>query len=98
MGDGEPLTDVDVVYRSTDALEHVARQHPDVVLLDIGMPDMDGYAIARALRAHHGDALRVIALTGYGRPEDRERTGAAGFDAHLVKPVDVQMLLDQLAG
>ena len=90
--------DVDVVYRSTDALERVAQQHPDVVLLDLGMPEMDGYAVARTLRARHGNALRVIALTGYGRPEDRERTGAAGFDAHLVKPVDVQTLRSHLAG
>ena len=89
---------VDVVYRATDAIDRVAQQHPDVVLLDIGMPHMDGYAVVRALRAHHGIALRVIALTGYGRPEDRERTRAAGFDAHLVKPVDVQTLRSLLTG
>ena len=90
--------EVNVVYRSTDALERVAQHHPDVVLLDIGMPDMDGYAVVRALREHHGDALRVIALTGYGLPEDRERTHAAGFDAHLVKPVDTQTLRRLLEG
>lgn len=84
---------VDVVYRSTDALDRVAQQHPDVVFLDIGMPDMDGLAVARAIRAHHGKALRLIALTGYGLPEDRARTSAAGFDAHLAKPVDVETLL-----
>ena len=89
---------VNVVYCSSDALVHVAKHLPEVVVLDIGMPHMDGYAVARALRAHHGDALRLIALTGYGRPEDRERSGAAGFDAHLVKPIDVQTLLDQLVG
>ena len=89
---------VDVVYRSIDALEHVAQHLPDVVLLDIGMPQMDGHAVARALRARHGRALRVIALTGYGRPEDRERSGAAGFDAHLVKPIELQALRCHLAG
>lgn len=88
---------VDVVYHSTEVLDRVARQHPDVVLLDIGMPVMDGYGVARALRAHHGKAIRLIALTGYGLPEDRERTGAAGFDTHLVKPVDVETLLGHLA-
>ena len=89
---------VDVVYCSTDALDLVAQQHPDVVFLDIGMPVMDGYAVARALRARHGNALRLIALTGYGLPEDRKRTAAAGFDAHLVKPVDIETLLSNIAG
>jgi CheY-like chemotaxis protein len=88
---------VDVVYRSTDALDRVAQQHPDVVFLDLGMPVMDGYALARAIRARHGNALRLIALTGYGMPEDRKRTAAAGFDAHLVKPVDVETLLSNVA-
>jgi len=89
---------VEVVYCSTDALDRVAQQLPDVVLLDIGMPVMDGYAVARALRARHGNALRLIALTGYGLPEDRKRTAAAGFDAHLVKPVDIKTLLANVAG
>ena len=89
---------VDVVYCSTDVLDRVAQQHPDVVFLDIGMPVMDGYAVARAIRAHHGNALRLIALTGYGMPDDRKRTAEAGFDAHLVKPVDVETLLSNVAG
>ena len=89
---------VDVVYSSPDVLDCVAQQRPDVVLLDIGMPVMDGYAVARAIRAHHGTALRLIALTGYGMPEDRIRTAAAGFDAHLVKPVDVETLLSNFTG
>ena len=89
--------DVEVVYRSTEALERVAQRLPEVVLMDIGMPHMDGSAVARELRARHGDSLRVFALTGYGRPEDRERSDAAGFDAHLVKPVDVPTLLRHLA-
>ena len=89
---------VEVVYCSTDALDRVAQQLPDVVFLDIGMPVMDGYAVARALRARHGNALRLIALTGYGLPEDRKRTASAGFDAHLVKPVDIETLLFNVAG
>lgn len=87
---------VDVAYRANDALEHLAQQPPNTVLLDIGMPDMDGYAVARAIRARYGYALRMIALTGYGAPEDRERSAAAGFDAHLVKPVDWNTLLSYL--
>ena len=62
------------------------------------MPVMDGYAVARALRAHQGNALRLIALTGYGLPEDRTRTAAAGFNAHLVTPVDIETLLFNVAG
>ena len=89
---------VDVIYHSTDALDRVAQLHPDIVLLDIGMPVMDGYAVARAIRAQHGNALRLIALTGYGMPEDRKRTAEAGFDAHLVKPVDFETLLSNVAG
>ncbi len=70
---------------------------PDVLLLDIGLPDMDGYALARGLRALPGtrDAL-AIALTGYGRPEDRERSRLAGFDHHLTKPVNPLELLKLL--
>jgi CheY-like chemotaxis protein len=62
---------------------------PEIMILDLGMPEMDGYAVARAIRedpmlAH----TRLIALSGYGQPEDRRRTTAAGFEAHLIKPVD----------
>lgn len=63
---------------------------PEVAVLDIGLPDMDGYALAAALRADAGAAagaaLRLVALTGYGQQEDRDRAAAAGFDAHLTKP------------
>jgi CheY-like chemotaxis protein len=75
------------------ALETAAARTPAVCILDIGLPDMDGNELARRLRrqAGMGDAL-LIAVTGYGRPEDRERALAAGFDQHLVKPVDVHAL------
>ncbi len=66
---------------------------PDVVLLDIGLPDVDGYAVARALRENrlHRAAV-VIAVTGFGRDDDRRRSESAGFDAHLVKPLDLDAL------
>jgi two-component system CheB/CheR fusion protein len=71
---------------------------PDVVLCDIGLPDLDGYAVARAIR---GDAAarppRLIALSGYAQPEDRQRAFEAGFDAHVPKPPDVDVLLEALA-
>jgi DNA-binding response OmpR family regulator len=60
---------------------------PDVIILDIGLPGIDGYEVARRLR-RAGCTARLIAMTGYGQPEDRVRTKEAGFDDHLVKPVD----------
>jgi CheY-like chemotaxis protein len=62
---------------------------PEVVLLDIGLPEMDGYEVARHLRAQNGSHLmRLVAVTGYGQPADRRRARAAGFDEHMVKPVE----------
>lgn len=60
---------------------------PDVVIVDIGLPGLDGYEVGRRLREALGDRVRLVALTGYSQPEDRRRVGAAGFDVHLVKPV-----------
>jgi CheY-like chemotaxis protein len=66
---------------------------PDIVLCDIGLPGLDGYGVAAALRANPATArVRLIAITGYGRDEDRCRSLAAGFDAHLIKPVDPAVL------
>jgi len=70
------------------ALEAAIQCEPDVVLVDIGLPDFDGYEVARRLRAKFGAAIRLIALTGYGQPQDRRRAIEAGFDGHLVKPVN----------
>jgi CheY-like chemotaxis protein len=76
---------------------------PDVVLCDIGLPGLDGYAVAGALK-HDPDtpAAYLIAVSGYGREEDRRRGAASGFDLHLTKPVDpgdlIQLLADRAAG
>ena len=70
---------------------------PDVVLVDIGLPGLDGYGVAARLRAALGREVVLIALTGYGQPDDRERTRHAGFDAHVVKPVDPDTLARLLA-
>jgi CheY-like chemotaxis protein len=65
------------------------RLPPDIALLDVGLPGMDGYELAVRIRQEiPSAAVRLVAMTGYGRPEDRARAAAAGFDAHLVKPVD----------
>ena len=67
------------------------------MLLDIGLPGMDGYEVARRIRDQHDlGAVRLVALTGYGQSEDRQRTRAAGFDGHLVKPVEMRALHDVL--
>jgi CheY-like chemotaxis protein/two-component sensor histidine kinase len=75
------------------ALEAIARAAPDVALVDIGLPGMDGNALARRLRSLPGGAaLTLVAVTGYGQEADRQRTRDAGFDHHLVKPVDTAEL------
>jgi signal transduction histidine kinase/ActR/RegA family two-component response regulator len=91
---------VRVAHDGQQALDAAAAFLPDLVLLDIGLPGMDGYETARRLRQQAGSQPRVVALTGYGAPQDRERALEAGFDEHLVKPVlpgVMQALLQQLA-
>src|SRR5262245_35245 len=79
------------------ALAEALRFRPQVVLLDIGMPGMDGYEVARALRAREQTtSMTLIALTGYGQPEDRARAEAAGFTDHLTKPVNPDVLYTRL--
>ncbi len=85
--------EVGVALGGQEALEAYARRPADVVLLDIGMPGIDGYEVARRLRADHPDrAAKIVALTGWGQEEDRRRARAAGFDHHLVKPIDIKAL------
>ncbi|MBX3263214.1 MAG: response regulator, partial [Labilithrix sp.] len=75
-------------YDARSAHELASELRPSTALLDIGLPIVDGYELARRLRAQQGDIL-LIAVTGYGQPSDRDRSRAAGFDEHLVKPVSV---------
>jgi signal transduction histidine kinase len=83
---------------STEALDLARREHPQVAVLDIGLPEMDGFELARALRASAGEgAIRLIALTGYGRDQDMSAAEMAGFDAFFVKPVDIQALLSAVS-
>jgi CheY-like chemotaxis protein len=72
------------------AIETIAQVRPDVALIDIGLPEMDGYEVARRVRARSElDPVKLVAVTGFGQEEDRRKAMEAGFDAHLVKPVDV---------
>ncbi len=72
--------------------------HPDVALIDIGLPDVDGYKVAKTIRsAPEGREVLLIALTGYGQPEDRRKSYEAGFDLHLVKPIDFSQLSELIA-
>ncbi len=85
--------EAETAYSADTALEAVERLRPDIVLLDVGLPQIDGYEIARYLRASNTvPGMRLIALTGYGREEDRERARTAGFDDHLLKPTDMTAL------
>jgi signal transduction histidine kinase/ActR/RegA family two-component response regulator len=86
--------EVMVEHGSLAALKLAAQELPDICILDIGLPDMDGYELARRLRAIAGmEQALVIAVTGYGQESDRQRAFAAGFDQHMVKPVDAPRLL-----
>jgi len=86
-----------VALNAQEALEVVAIFRPDIALLDLGLPTMDGYELATRLRAMPQlRGIRLVALTGYGRSEDRQKTQAAGFDDHLVKPVDMGALMRAL--
>jgi two-component system CheB/CheR fusion protein len=80
------------------ALETAVRHMPEVALLDIGMPLLDGYEVARRIRAQEwGKAVTLVALTGWGQESDRRRSQEAGFDTHLVKPLDLDKLSALLA-
>jgi signal transduction histidine kinase/ActR/RegA family two-component response regulator len=80
------------------ALESAEQHRPEVALLDIGMPKLDGYEVARRIRAQPwGARITLVALTGWGQDSDRRRSQEAGFDSHLVKPLDLDKLTDLLA-
>jgi PAS domain S-box-containing protein len=88
---------VRAAYSAQFALAELPAFVPHVALLDIGLPDMTGYELARQMRVAAGDSLRLIAVSGYGQPEDRMHSQSAGFNAHLVKPVRIEDLLSLLA-
>jgi CheY-like chemotaxis protein len=90
--------EVRTAHDGLEAIELADEFRPDVVLLDIGLPKLDGYKVAQRLRQQPwGLGIVLIALTGWGQETDRQRTQEAGFDHHLVKPVDPSALLQLLA-
>ena len=84
------------VFEASDGLTGLAvalREHPDVAFIDVGLPGLNGYQVAERIRATpQARGMILIALTGYGLPEDRRRAAAAGFDRHLIKPIDFDQL------
>jgi CheY-like chemotaxis protein len=89
--------EVTTAHDGEGALQHRDAFDPDVVLLDIGMPGMNGYEVAERLRRQPATREAVIvAITGWGQEKDRERARAAGFDEHFVKPADVERLVQLL--
>ena len=92
--------EIETAYSGMEALERIERFAPAIVLLDIGLPIIDGFEVARRIRAlPHGHHVRLVAITGYGQEADRARTREAGFAHHLVKPVDfadLERLLSQI--
>jgi CheY-like chemotaxis protein len=89
--------EVETAHDGPHALEEARLKRPEIILLDIGMPEMDGYEVAKRIRGEIGlrDAL-LIALTGYGEDRDRRLTREAGFDLHVIKPVDAAKLEELL--
>jgi CheY-like chemotaxis protein len=88
---------VEAAYTGRDGIETARRAHAEVVFCDVGLPDIDGYEVARALRTDPElVGARLIALTGFQGEDERQRAIAAGFDVHVVKPVD-PAALEQLA-
>jgi PAS domain S-box-containing protein len=84
---------VETAADGAEGVELALQSSPDVVLVDIGLPTLDGYAVAQRIRAALGDSVLLVAVTGHGREDDRRRAATAGFDVHLVKPVDYEHVI-----
>ncbi len=89
---------VQVAADAPGALEIAARWKPQIIVLDLGLPEVDGWELARQLRQVEGLAgVRIVALTGYGSERDRERSREAGIDQHLLKPIEISQLVRAFA-
>jgi len=83
---------VDTAANGREGVELAIALKPEIALVDIGLPELDGYGVAARVRQELGPQIRLIALSGYGQPEDVQRAFAAGFDAHIAKPVEFDQL------
>jgi CheY-like chemotaxis protein len=92
----QPLdAEVHLAFDGGDAVAQARRRLPDLAVLDIGLPTIDGFEVCRQLRAlPGGQRIRIVALTTWGTMEDRSRGAAAGFDEHWTKPIGIDLLLD----
>ena len=90
--------DVRLAHDGPAAVEAARDYRPDVILLDIGLPGMDGFAVARQLKSEGLQARLLVALTGYGEQTDKQRSQEAGFHHHMVKPVDPDALQKLIRG
>jgi CheY-like chemotaxis protein len=88
----------ELAANGSEGIARALAVRPQVALIDLGLPDLDGLEVARQIRAALGDAVRLVALTGHALEEDRRRTEEAGFSAHLSKPVEIEELNRVLAG
>jgi CheY-like chemotaxis protein len=87
-----------VAYNGVDALDVATRTNPEIVFLDIAMPGLNGYELARRLRAQsNGRRITLVALTGFGQHEDKRLAGESGFDHHLTKPADLAIIESVIA-
>ncbi|MCR9119928.1 MAG: response regulator, partial [bacterium] len=89
--------DVASAASGKEGVNLIADRRPDVAVLDIGLPDIDGYHVAAKVREEQTVPIHLIALTGYGQPDDIRRSEAAGFNEHLVKPIKMDQLLKSLS-
>lgn len=89
--------EIHTAYDGQEAIAAALSFQPQVMLLDIGLPKLDGYEVARRIRAEYGKHILLIALTGWGKDDDRHRARDAGFDHHLTKPVEISALQTLLA-
>ena len=91
--------EVRTVHDGIEAIEEAASFRPDVILLDIGMPRLNGYEAARRIRQEHwGKEVVLVAMTGWGQDDDKRRAKDAGFDGHLIKPVELAFLQKVMSG
>ncbi|HTE51329.1 MAG TPA: response regulator, partial [Kofleriaceae bacterium] len=91
--------EVDVAADGLSGVALVLKERPQVALVDIGMPGLDGYQVAQKLRAELDPSqLRLVAMTGFGQSSDRDRALAAGFDSHLIKPARTEQIQRALRG